>query len=98
MSMSRHQNVRQNHNTQIANRSFGNVAEFKYLGKTVTKLNSIHEKIQGRLNSGNTCHHSVQNILFSSLLSKNVKPRIYKSTTFPVVLCGCEVWFLTLRE
>jgi hypothetical protein len=36
--------------------------------------------------------------LFSRLLSKNVKIRIYKTTTLPVVLNGCETWSLTLRE
>jgi hypothetical protein len=31
-------------------------------------------------------------------LSKNVKIRVYKTTTLPVVLHGCETWSLTLRE
>ncbi|KAJ4444129.1 hypothetical protein ANN_05918 [Periplaneta americana] len=34
----------------------------------------------------------------SSLLSKNLKVRIYKTVILPVVLCGCETWTLTLRE
>jgi hypothetical protein len=34
----------------------------------------------------------------SRLLSKNVKNKIYKTTTLPVVLYGCETWSLTLRE
>jgi hypothetical protein len=32
------------------------------------------------------------------LLSKNLKIRIYKTIILPVVLYGCETWFLTLRE
>jgi hypothetical protein len=36
--------------------------------------------------------------LSSRLLSKNVKIRIYKTIILPVVLYGCETWFLTLRE
>jgi hypothetical protein len=32
------------------------------------------------------------------LLSKNIKIRIYKTGIFPVVLCGCETWSLTLTE
>jgi hypothetical protein len=32
------------------------------------------------------------------LLSKNIKIRIYKTTILPVVLYGCETWYLTLRE
>jgi len=32
------------------------------------------------------------------LLSKNLKIKIYKTIILPVVLYGCEVWSLTLRE
>jgi hypothetical protein len=40
----------------------------------------------------------VQNLLSSSLLSKNLKIKIYRIIIFPVVLYGCETWSLTLRE
>jgi hypothetical protein len=40
----------------------------------------------------------VQNILFSSSLSKNIKIKIYRILIFPVVLYGCGTWSLTLRE
>jgi hypothetical protein len=83
---------------KIANRSFENVSQFKYLGTTLTNQNLIQEEIKRRLNSGNACYHSVQNLLFSRLLSKNIKIRIYETIIFPVVLYGCETWFLTLRE
>ena len=33
-----------------------------------------------------------------SLLSKNLNITIYRSIILPVVLCGCEIWSLTLRE
>jgi hypothetical protein len=33
-----------------------------------------------------------------SLLSKNVKIKIYRTIILPVVLYGCESWSLTLRE
>ena len=39
-----------------------------------------------------------ENILSSSLLSKKLKIKIYKSLILPVVLYGCETWSLTLRE
>jgi hypothetical protein len=32
------------------------------------------------------------------MLSKNIKIRIYKTITLPVVLYGCETWSLTVRE
>jgi hypothetical protein len=69
-----------------------------YLGTTVTNQNLIQEEIKRRLNSGNACYHSVQNLLSSSLLSKNLKIRVYKTIILPVVLYGCETWSLTLRE
>jgi hypothetical protein len=74
--MSHHQNAGQN---QVANRSFENVAQFKHLETTVTNQNLIQEEIKKRLNSGNACYHSVQNLFSSRLLSKNVKIRIYKT-------------------
>ena len=60
--------------------------------------NSIQEEIKSRLKSGNPCYHSVQNLLSSSLLSKNVKIKIYRSIILPFVLYGCETWSLTVRE
>jgi hypothetical protein len=32
------------------------------------------------------------------LLSKNLKIRIYNTIILPVVVYGCETWYLTLRE
>ena len=74
------------------------VEEFKYLGTTLTNQNFIAEEIKGRLKSGNACYHSVQNLLSSRLLSKNLKIKIYRTVILPVVLYGCETWSLTLRE
>ena len=51
-------------------------------------------EIKSRLKSGNACCHSVQNLLSSSLLSKNLKVEIYRT----VVLYGCETWSLALNE
>jgi hypothetical protein len=98
MFLSRHQNVGQNRDIKIASKSFKNVSQFKYLGITVTDQNLIQEEIKRRLNSGNTCQHSVQNLLSSRLLSKNLKIRIYKTITLPLVLYGCKTWSLTLRK
>jgi hypothetical protein len=79
MLMSHHQNAGQNRNIRIANTVFENVAEFIYLGMTVTNQNLIHEEIKSRLDSGNACYHSVQNFCL-------LRIRIYKTKIFPVVL------------
>ena len=76
--MSQDQNAGQSHNMNVDNRSFERVEDFKYLGTTLTNQNSIQEEIKGRLKSGNACYHSVQNILSSSLWSKNLKIKIYR--------------------
>ena len=68
------------------------------MGTTVAYQNSIHYEIKSRLQSGNACCHSVQNVLSSSLLSRNIKIKIHRTIILPVVLYGCETWSLTLRE
>ena len=83
---------------RIDNSTFERVEGFKYLGTTLTNKNSIAEEIKNRLRSGNACYHSVQNLLSSRLLSKNLKMKIYRTIILPVVLYGCETWSLTLRE
>jgi hypothetical protein len=88
--MSRHRNSGQNQNIRIANESFENVAKFIYFGTTLTNKNDIHDEIKSRLNSGNACYYSVQNLLSSRVISKIVKIKIYKTVILPVVLYGCE--------
>jgi hypothetical protein len=98
MIMSRHPKSGQNRNERIANESFENVAKLKYLGTTLTNQNDVHDEIKSRLNSGNACYYSVQNLLSSHLISKNLKFKIYKTVILPVVLYGRETWSLTFRE
>jgi len=51
--MSHRQNARQNHNLMLGNKTFENVAKFRYFGTAVTNENSIREEIKSRLNSVN---------------------------------------------
>jgi hypothetical protein len=98
MLMSHSQKIGQKHSIKIANRSFEDVVKFRYLGTTLTDQNHMHEEIKSRLNSGNACYHSVQSLLSSRLLSRNLKVKIHETIILPVVLYGCETWSLTLRE
>ena len=98
MVMSRDQNAGRIHSVRIDNSTFERVEEFEYLGTTLTNQNSIAGEIKSRLRSGSACYHSLQSLLSSSLLSKNLKIKIYRSMILPVVLYGCETWLLTLRE
>jgi sorting nexin-29 len=95
--VSRCQKAGQTQSIKIGNRSFEIVARFKYLGTTLTDQNCIHEEIKSRLNLGNACYHSVQSILSSRLLARNVKVKIYKTIILSLVLFVCETWSLTLR-
>jgi sorting nexin-29 len=76
MVMSRDGNAGRGDGVKIDIRSIERVAEFKYLGATLTDQNSIQEEIKRRLKLGNACYHSVQNHLSSSLLSKNLNTSI----------------------
>jgi hypothetical protein len=98
MLLSYHQNAVRNRDIKVTNKSFENLLQFRYLEMTITDQNLIQEEIKRRLNSGNACYHSVQNLLSSRLLSKNLEIRTYKTIILPVVLYGCETWSLTLRE
>jgi hypothetical protein len=90
MLMSHSQKVGQKHSIKIANRSFEDVAKFKYLGTTLTDQNCMHEQINSRLNSGNACCHWVHSLLSSRLLSGNLRVKTHKTIILPVVLYGCE--------
>jgi len=72
--------------------------DFKYLGTTVTNQNSIQEEIKSRLQSGNACYHALKILVSSSFLPKYRKIKIYKHIILSLVLYGCEIWSLTLRE
>jgi hypothetical protein len=98
MLIPRNQKIERKHSIKIANRSFEHVSKFRYLGTTLTDQNCVHEEIKSRLISGNACYHSVQSLLSSRLLSRNVKVKIYKAIILSVVLYGCETWCMTLRD
>jgi hypothetical protein len=86
------------HSIKTTNWYFEDAAKFKYLGTAPTDQNCMHKEINSRLNSGNACNHSVQRLLSSHLLSRNIKVKIYKTIILPAVLYGCETCSLTLKE
>jgi len=59
------------------NSSIERAKDFIYLGTTLTNQNSIQDEIKSRLKLGNACYYSVQNLLSFSLLSENLKIKIY---------------------
>jgi hypothetical protein len=82
--------ARRSHNIKTDNSSFERVELFIYLGKTLTHQNSIQEEIKNSLKSRNAGYHSVQNILSSSFISKNIKIKVYRTIILTVALYGYE--------
>ena len=88
MVMSRDQNAGRIQSVRIDNGTFERVGEFRYLGTTSTNQNCVAEEIKSRLRSGNACYHSVQNLLSSRLISKNLKIKISRT----IIVACCFVW------
>jgi hypothetical protein len=65
---------------------------------TTVKNQNLIKKFKSRLKSCNACYHSVLNILFSSLLSKNLNIKINRTVFLPVVLCVCVKLVGPLKE
>jgi hypothetical protein len=91
MLMSRSQKFGQKHRIKIVNRSFEDVAKFRYLGTTLTDQNNMHEEIKSRPSSGNACYRSVHSLPSSRLLSTNLKVKIHKTIILPVVCMGVDL-------
>jgi len=71
--MSGEQNAGRSYDIKIDNGSFERVEHFRCLGTNLTNQNSVQEGNKCRLKSQNACYRSLQNLLSSSLLSKNIK-------------------------
>jgi hypothetical protein len=87
MVLSRHQNAGQSHTLLIKNKSFKNLAKFKYLRKTVSHQDCIHEEIKEQNTFGECLLPFCSESFSSRPLPKNL--------ILPVVLYGCEI-FLSL--
>jgi hypothetical protein len=77
------------HDIKIGNRCFENVAQFRYLGMTITDQEEIKRRLKCLLPFSPLSSH---------LLSKNIQIGIYKTIILPVVLYRWQTWSLTLKE
>jgi len=57
----------------IGNKSSKCEEKFRHQDRVATNKITFMKKIKSSINSGNSCYHLVQNLLPSSLLSKNKK-------------------------
>jgi hypothetical protein len=92
--MSWDQNAKQRHNIKTDDKSFERVHIF---GNNPCKIKiPFKKKLRADLSQGmpSVIHWRMS----SSLISKNIEIKIYRTISLPVVLYGCETWFLTMRE
>jgi len=94
----REQHAGRSHNVLISIKTFDRVEYFKYFRTILRVQSSILEEVKRRLKLSNVCYHSVQNLMPSTLLSRNLKINTLSNIILPVVLCGDETWFLILKE
>jgi hypothetical protein len=71
---------------------------FDNLGTALKIVFVFVSEIRSRLNLESVSYHSVQNLSSSRLLAKNIKIKIYRTISFPIVLYGYEIWPRTLSE
>jgi hypothetical protein len=74
--LSRHQDAEQNPDITTGNTSFENVAQFKYLGMTVTNHSLVQEEIKRKLNTSN---------------NMNVKKKYTKAQFFLLSCMGVKI-------
>ena len=89
--MPREQNEGQNQNMKIGNTFFGSVAKFGSLGTILKNQNCSRKEIRSTLNSGTACYLSVQNLLTSSLPSKSMQVKLYRTMLSPVFHMGVKL-------
>jgi len=63
----------------------------QYLGMTLTNQNLVHDETDSSSNSGNTYHISVQNLISSCVLSKNINIKIYKNIFCMLLYTGMKL-------
>ena len=93
-----HRGLMANERIRITSSLCEKVKTFKYLGSLLINKNYIHKEIKCRLQEGNIYCYSIQTLLSSRLLSKNLRIKIFKTIKLPVLLYECEAWSPTLRE
>lgn len=77
---------------------FEEVDKSKYLGTVFYRKSDIKGEIRQRLMAGNRCIGSLNRILRSKTISRNLKVRIYRTVIRPIVIYGSEVWTMKAEE
>uniref|UniRef100_A0A2S2QGJ3 RNA-directed DNA polymerase n=1 Tax=Sipha flava TaxID=143950 RepID=A0A2S2QGJ3_9HEMI len=88
----------QTRNIKIGKYTFEKVQSFKYLVTELNSQNNNHEEIKKRVEARKRCLHALSKCLYSKLLSKKSKKRLYKIIARPIITYACEIWPTMLKD
>ena len=98
MFTSRYQKAGRNHNKRPDNKPL-KLWKSSNIWEQLQQIKILfRKKVRAGWSQGMTAIIRCRIYCFSSLLSKNLKIKIYRTTILPVVLHGCETWSLKLKE
>ena len=81
---------------QIDGKTVKTVADFIFLGSTITADGDCSHEIKRRLLLGRKVMTNLDSILKSRDITLSTKVHLVKAMVFPVVMYGCESW--TIKE
>jgi hypothetical protein len=69
-----------------------------YLKRTQWNTKNNNKCIKERIMMGNNAYYATRQLVNSSLIPRNSKLQIYRTSVRPAVTCGSEPWTLTVEE
>ena len=78
----------------IWNLQIEQVQQYKYLGSIINVSNSIEEEIKERIVIGTKAYYANLKFFISRLVTKQSKPKLYRTVIRPIVTYASETWVL----
>ena len=80
---------------RVGDQEVEEVDHFCYLGSMMTNDGGALEDVKARINKARQAFASLREVWRSSVLSRNLKLRLYNSNVMSVLLYGSETWMVT---
>ena len=74
------------------------MTDFIFLGSKITVYGDCSHEIRRYLLHGKKARTNLDSVLKCKDITLPTKVHIVKSTVFPVVMCGCEIWTIKKSE